>query len=213
MYMGVSSPHSPDTLALELEVRVSHLWWLISREARNDLSRTAAATLARLREDGPQRVGALATAESVTQPTITCVVQRLEREGLVAREADPQDARAVRISITDAGLQALDARSLARATVLDGRLERLDAEQRRSLVAALGALDELLGDAPATTPAATTAPAPAAAAPAGSAPAATATAATARAATATTAPAPATTAPATTTPSPSPSPTTTGPTR
>jgi DNA-binding MarR family transcriptional regulator len=155
MYMGVTSPHSPDTLALELEDRVSHLWWLISREARSDLSRTAAATLARLREDGPQRVGALATAESVTQPTITCVVQRLEREGLVTRDADPQDARAVRISITAAGLHALDARSLARATVLDGRLQRLDAEQRRTLVAALGAIDELFGEhatAPATAP-------------------------------------------------------------
>jgi hypothetical protein len=63
----------------------------------------------------------------------------------------------VRISITDAGRQALDARSLARATVLDGRLERLGAEQRRTLVAALGTLDELLRDAPVASPA--TAPA------------------------------------------------------
>jgi DNA-binding MarR family transcriptional regulator len=155
----VTSPHSPETLALELEDRVSHLWWLISREAPSDLSRTAAAALARLREDGPQRVGALAAAEAVTQPTITCVVQRLEREGLVTRENDPQDARAVRISITDAGRQALDGRSLARATVLDGRLERLDAEQRRTLVTALGALDELLRDPAA--PATSTATAPA----------------------------------------------------
>jgi len=154
-------PSSPDTLALELEGRVSHLWWLISREAPSDLSRTAAATLARLREDGPQRVGALAAAEVLTQPTITCVVQRLEREGLVEREADPQDARAVRISITDVGLQALDARSLSRAQALDGRLQRLDATQRRTLVAALGAMDALLGapaPAPAPAPGATAAP-------------------------------------------------------
>jgi DNA-binding MarR family transcriptional regulator len=162
MYVVVPSPHSPDTLALELEDRASHLWWLISREAPTDLSRTAAAALARLREDGPQRVGALAAAESVTQPTMTCVVQRLERDGLAAREDDPQDARAVRISITDAGREALDARSLARAKVLDGRLERLDADQRRTLVAALGALDELLGDAPAPAASPATAPAPAA---------------------------------------------------
>jgi DNA-binding MarR family transcriptional regulator len=155
MYVEVtSSSPAPDTLALELEDRVSHLWWLISREAPSTLSRTAGATLARLREDSPQRIGALAAAESVTQPTITCVVQRLQRAGLVEREADPQDARAVRISITDAGLQALDARSLSRAEVLDGRLQRLDAEQRRTLVAALGAIDELLG-----APAAPTAPA------------------------------------------------------
>jgi DNA-binding MarR family transcriptional regulator len=143
----VTPPPFPDTLALELEERVGRLWWLISRAAPSDLSRTAAASLARLREDGPQRIGALAAAESVTQPTITCVVQRLEREGLVVREADPQDARAVRISITDAGLRALDARSLSRAEVLDGRLKRLDVAQRRTLVAALGTIDELLTDA------------------------------------------------------------------
>jgi DNA-binding MarR family transcriptional regulator len=147
VYGVTSPPHASDTLALELEARVSHLWWLISRAAPSDLSRTAAATLGKLREDGAQRIGALAAAESVTQPTITCVVQRLERDGLVVREADPQDARATLISITGAGLAALDARSEARAAVLDARLDRLDAAQRRTLVAALGAMDALIAAA------------------------------------------------------------------
>jgi DNA-binding MarR family transcriptional regulator len=142
-----ASPPDTDTLALELEDHVSRLWWLISRAAPSDLSRTAAATLARLREDGPQRIGALAVAESVTQPTISCVVQRLERDRLVAREPDPQDARATHISITPRGLGALDARSALRAQVLDARLARLDARQRRALVAALGVVDELLAEA------------------------------------------------------------------
>ena len=166
--LPASSP-TPDTLALEFEQRVSQLWWLLSRAAPTVLSRTAAATLARLREDGPQRIGALAAAESVTQPTITCVVQRLEREGLVDREADPQDARAVRISITDAGLEALEVRAVLRAEVLDARLTRLDPAQRRTLVAALGAVDDLLAADAAPAAAAHGAAAPAAAHGAGTA--------------------------------------------
>jgi DNA-binding MarR family transcriptional regulator len=137
---------------------------LISRAAPSELSRTGAATLARLRDDGAQRIGALAAAEAVTQPTITCVIQRLERDGLVAREADPQDARATLISITAAGRGALDRRSVERAEVLGARLQTLSPEQRLSLTNALGALDDLLADgldtADATgTPAATTSPA------------------------------------------------------
>lgn len=153
-------PSAPDTLALELEERVSRLWWLLSRAAPTALSRTAGASLARLREDGPQRIGVLAATESVSQPTITCVVQRLEREGMVEREPDPLDARAVRISITDAGLEALDARSFLRAEVLDARLQHLDATQRRTLVAALGAIDELLAAGAETPAAATATPSP-----------------------------------------------------
>jgi DNA-binding MarR family transcriptional regulator len=134
----------PTPLALALEDRVSRLWWLVSRDAPSVLSRSAAATLARLREGGPQRISALAAGEAVSQPTMTCLVQRLERDALVARELDPDDARAVRISITAAGRHALDARAGLRAEVLSGRCERLDADQRAVLAAALPALDALL---------------------------------------------------------------------
>jgi DNA-binding MarR family transcriptional regulator len=146
-----SSPPALPTetaLAVALEDRVSHLWWLVSRAAPSVLSRSAAATLARLREDGPQRLGALAGAESVSQPTMTCVVQRLERDALVARESDPTDARASRISITASGRQALEARAALRAEVLAARLERLSTDEREALQAALPALDALLADGP-----------------------------------------------------------------
>jgi hypothetical protein len=58
---------APDTtLAAGIEERVSRLWWLISRDAPTVLSRSAAATLARLHEDGPQRISALAHGEAVS---------------------------------------------------------------------------------------------------------------------------------------------------
>jgi DNA-binding MarR family transcriptional regulator len=132
------------SLAAGLEERVSRLWWLISRDAPTVLSRSAAATLARLNEDGPQRISALAHAESVSQPTMTCLVQRLERDAYVTREADPEDARATRITITGAGRDALDARAVARAEALNTRLAVLSTRERAAIDKALPALDALL---------------------------------------------------------------------
>jgi DNA-binding MarR family transcriptional regulator len=150
--MGVpvaAVPSSPalDPLAVSLEERVTALWWLISRSAPSELSRSAASTLARLREQSPQRIGALAAAETVTQPTMTTVVQRLERDGLVDRCVDPQDARAAQISITPAGLEALTARAALRAAALAPHLAQLDAGERRALADALATIDTLLSGA------------------------------------------------------------------
>ena len=55
---------SPSPLAVAIEDRVSRLWWLVSRDAPSVVSRSAAATLARLREGGPQRICDLAAGEA-----------------------------------------------------------------------------------------------------------------------------------------------------
>lgn len=138
---------APDPLAVGLEERVTALWWLLSRAAPSDLSRSAAATLGRLREDGPQRIGALAAGEAVSQPTMTCVIQRLEREALVQRSPDPDDARATRIAITPAGLDALEQRASERAAALAPHLGRLSTQDRRALADALHAIDTLMDEA------------------------------------------------------------------
>jgi DNA-binding MarR family transcriptional regulator len=136
---------APDAvLAAGLEERVSRLWWLISRDAPTVLSRSAAATLARLREDGPQRISALAHAESVAQPSMTQLVQRLERDAYVTRHPDPVDARATLIEITAAGRHALEARAGVRAEALAARLGALSARERVAIAKALPAIDTLL---------------------------------------------------------------------
>lgn len=52
---------------------------------------------------GPTRLTALTTTEQLTQPAITSLVSRLERDGLVERRPDPSDGRAVLVALTDAG--------------------------------------------------------------------------------------------------------------
>lgn len=57
----------------------------------------------RLDSRAPIRLGGLALALGVDGSTLTPQVQRLERDGLVVREADPDDRRAARVRLTPAG--------------------------------------------------------------------------------------------------------------
>ena len=56
---------------------------------------------------GPMRIGALAATEQVEPPTMSRLVDGLQEDGYVRREPDPNDARAVVVSATDAGTAAL----------------------------------------------------------------------------------------------------------
>ena len=77
---------------------------------------------------------------------MTTQVRRLEEAGLVARAADPDDARAVRIAITPAGSQMLARVRADRAAVIEPRIAALAERDRRALQSALGALHRLVDD-------------------------------------------------------------------
>ncbi len=64
-------------------------------------------TLSILKTDGPMRIGELATASRVAQPTMTKLVQNLAYDELVYRIADTDDARAWLIAVTKKGEKAL----------------------------------------------------------------------------------------------------------
>jgi DNA-binding MarR family transcriptional regulator len=66
-------------------------------------SLTSSTVLARLDDEGPARISVLAAASGVTQPSMTELVGRLQREGLVNRLTDPQDARATVVNVTGRG--------------------------------------------------------------------------------------------------------------
>jgi DNA-binding MarR family transcriptional regulator len=140
----VEPPADTDRLAGELERRMAGLWAAVLRPSFQELSRTATSVLARLRDGGPQRITALAAAEAVAQPTMTTLVQRLERGGLVQRRADAADGRAVLVAVTDDGLHALRRFRERRTAELGARLAALDAADRAALEAALPALDRLI---------------------------------------------------------------------
>ena len=134
---------APEDLAVALEARIAAVFRLLLRRSYRELSRTATSVLATLRDTGARRVTELADAESVAQPTMTTLIVRLERDGLVERGPDPSDRRAVLVAITDEGLATLSRYSDARAEVLGARLSALDAADREAIAAALPALDRL----------------------------------------------------------------------
>ena len=135
------------TLAAELDARLIALWRTVGRFGRQDLSRTSASVLAALRDGGPQRVTTLALAESIAQPSMTTLLSRLERDGLVERGSDPADARAVLVTITAEGLERLMRIRDARAAAIEARLAELDPADRDAIAAAIPALAKLTGEA------------------------------------------------------------------
>ena len=139
-------PAAAPTLAAELDARLIALWRTVGRLGYRDLSRTAASVLASLRNGGPQRVTALATAESIAQPSMTTLLSRLERDGLVERGPDPADARAVLATITAEGVERLTTIRAARAAVIEARLAELEPADRDAIAAAIPALAKLTGE-------------------------------------------------------------------
>ncbi len=53
--------------------------------------------------DGPSSIGELAATTLLQQPTLTKVVDRMQRDGLVDRRPDPADGRRTRVSVTGRG--------------------------------------------------------------------------------------------------------------
>ncbi|MFD5468270.1 MarR family winged helix-turn-helix transcriptional regulator [Kitasatospora sp. NPDC127059] len=107
------------------------------------LSFTTLGVLHTLAGRGPLRLSELTASEQVTQPAITQLVTRLERDGLVRRGPDPTDRRAVLVHLTPAGRAVVDRRRgdrVARLTALTGHL---DEHRRQSVAAALPALLEM----------------------------------------------------------------------
>ena len=92
---------------------------------------------------GPMRLTELARNEQISQPGITQLVTRLERDGLVERRPDPSDGRAVLIHITEAGRKVGRSRHDDRTRRIAPLAAQLSPEHRQALAAALPALNQL----------------------------------------------------------------------
>jgi len=135
---------APSGPAAELSVTLERLVALVRRLPPGvDLSLTTVSTLTLLEREGPLRLSDIAAREGVTQPGMTQLVTRLERDGYAQRRADPDDARVVRVGITAAGRRMLAHRRATRATKLADLMGALPAADRDAIAAALPALARL----------------------------------------------------------------------
>jgi DNA-binding MarR family transcriptional regulator len=114
------------------------------RAANGGLSHGLLSALATIDKDGPMRLAELAQIEQISAPSTTRLVSELEDQGLVSRRPDPDDGRAVLISITPAGSATVQTARSARGAMVEEFFERLSADDVDSIEAALPALERAL---------------------------------------------------------------------
>jgi DNA-binding MarR family transcriptional regulator len=110
---------------------------------QGEVSLTAATTLSTLNRKGACRLTELAQLQGVSQPSMTSLVGRLEKQGFAARATDPSDGRISLISVTDAGREVLDRRRQGRLAFFCSLLDGLSPEDREALTRATPALHKL----------------------------------------------------------------------
>ena len=106
---------------------------LLVRHVARSTSLTTRAVLRALLEDGPTRLTELAYWTGVSQPAMTQLVGRMEREGLVVRLIDPEDARATLVEITPAGRAVWAELKVSRRERLAELLDTLSPDEEATL--------------------------------------------------------------------------------
>ena len=116
------------------------------RQAPHDdpVDRSAIVLLARLHEHGPSRLSDLAGMLCLDVSTVSRHARTLEDRGYVARADDPADGRAVRLTLTTAGLDVLETAFGNRKEWLDRCLADWPAAERHDLAVRLGKLADAL---------------------------------------------------------------------
>jgi len=115
-----------------------------------ELTVTQLRVLLILRETPGAPAGLLAERLRVTPPTVTGLVDRLVRMGVVRREEDSKDRRLVRNVLTDRGQEVLGEVEREGRAFLTELFERLSADQLSHLVESLDALATAADTLPAT---------------------------------------------------------------
>ena len=132
-----------------LRVAIARLSRRLRRHELAGLTPTQLAALSTVERQGPLRLGDLAAAEGIAPSTLTRLVAVLEELGYVQRCADPKDARASTLAITELGHDTLERLRAEGTALLTQSLLLLTGEQRAALAAAVPALELLAGPDPA----------------------------------------------------------------
>lgn len=107
-----------------------------------DLDRSAYGILCRLADEGPQRLGLLASAFGLDPSTITRQVQAMEKAGLVHRTQDAEDRRASILDLTDEGKVVLSHTRAYRRQRLEAVLTDWSDPEREQLAGLLEKMND-----------------------------------------------------------------------
>jgi DNA-binding MarR family transcriptional regulator len=148
--MGTSSGSSPPQEVLEVADRLHSAAIHLLRRARVrdaelGLSGPRLSALSVVVFAGPLTVSELAAADQVRSPTMTRLIDALQREGLVTREPNPKDARSVMVRATQTGRLVLSRGRSRRVEDLAARLGELPRQDLDTLAAAATLLERITG--------------------------------------------------------------------
>ena len=93
------------------------------------------------RGDEPPRMTELADRLGIVPRSLTTVVDALEEAGLVRREIDPRNRRAILLRLTDQGAAVRDGLREARRRAAEDLFAPLSADDRKTLAGLLARLD------------------------------------------------------------------------
>ncbi len=142
-------PAATETRHHELAARFALAVGRLSRNMRrvhasSGLSPSQLSALYLIGRDGPLRVGDLAELEGVSSPTMTRVLDVLERAGLVSRSVDPHDRRQMLVALTDEGASFLKRARSGKHAYLSSRLAELAPHELDLLEQATGLIERLV---------------------------------------------------------------------
>ena len=127
---------------IEIERALTRITYLSTRARRHErlmalagvpLDRAAVALLRQVADSEPLRPGELAIRLGVEASHVTRTVQQLQKSGYVTRVPDPDDRRAQRIELTEAGREAIARVRDAGARGMQSALSEWTPEELRQL--------------------------------------------------------------------------------
>jgi DNA-binding MarR family transcriptional regulator len=138
----------PRALADELMTVTAALRRVVRRTLRSETEshmRGAHIELLRIVEEQPG-IGVAAAARELrlVANSVSTLVNQLTSDGMLRRETDPDDRRAVRLHLTDAAAQRLAAWRQARSELVGGTFASLSTMDQEAVAAALPGLRTLV---------------------------------------------------------------------
>jgi DNA-binding MarR family transcriptional regulator len=133
-------------LASELRFAVMRLGRRLRQHAPEGITPSQLSALSVIVREQRLTLSQLAEAERVQPPTITRVVDSLEREGLATRVPSDQDRRVAFVEATRQGRALVETIRRRRDAYLARRLRTFSAEERALLERAARLLERLLED-------------------------------------------------------------------
>src|SRR5215204_6344568 len=99
-----------------LRIALARIARLLDRQSRGqELTGTQASVLGTVARRGPLRISELAEREGINPTMLSRIVGKLEQALLLQRRPDPEDGRAARVQVTEAGAE-LNRRQRAQRT-------------------------------------------------------------------------------------------------